>query len=34
MPAAPVVIVAAFGYLALLFAIAHLGDRRARGGVR
>ncbi|MDR6536689.1 sensor histidine kinase [Variovorax soli] len=32
MPTAPVVIVAAFGYLALLFAIAHLGDRRAREG--
>lgn len=32
MPAAPVVIVAAFGYLALLFAIAHFGDRRAREG--
>ncbi|NDZ18506.1 histidine kinase [Variovorax sp. WS11] len=32
MPAAPVVIVAAFGYLALLFAIAHVGDRRAREG--
>jgi Na+/proline symporter/nitrogen-specific signal transduction histidine kinase len=32
MPAAPVVIVAAFGYLALLFAIAHVGDRRARQG--
>ena len=32
MPNAPIVIVAAFGYLALLFAIAHLGDRRAREG--
>lgn len=32
MPTAPVVIVAAFGYLALLFAIAHLGDRRVREG--
>ena len=32
MPAAPVVVVAAFGYLALLFAIAHVGDRRAREG--
>ncbi|VTU36228.1 Sensor histidine kinase YycG [Variovorax sp. PBS-H4] len=32
MPAAPLVIVAAFGYLAVLFAIAHYGDRRAREG--
>ncbi|KWT96815.1 MULTISPECIES: sensor histidine kinase [unclassified Variovorax] len=32
MQATPVVIVAAFGYLALLFAIAHVGDRRAREG--
>ena len=32
MPAVSVVIAAAFGYLALLFAIAHFGDRRARQG--
>lgn len=32
MQATPVVIIAAFGYLALLFAIAHVGDRRAREG--
>lgn len=32
MPSAPVVIAAAFAYLALLFAIAHFGDRRAREG--
>src|SRR5437899_8618546 len=32
MLGAPTVIVASFAYLAMLFGVAHLGDRRAREG--